>query len=322
MKIHVFKNADAQAPYVMSLDLSEEIIPPDTHFNVPIYVDHRSGRSKVFNVEMCGFRLEADAPEALIEPSQRLIAGLINMARLPDYVFVAGDSLLVYPVYTVDDEVLATTPGGPVFRHVELAKVRGFLSEYLHTMHVLGAVDHVETLHVRGVDRDSLGLVRPRFYLKKRVPGENDFWAPVFLMADGNTLYTYAANARRSVFNRAGLAPLALHAKVARALMDDNRLHDPFDLRPDRLFPEDWAALEKHLTPQPYAIRLKLETQEISLPVYRHGKIYVTAELRMPEQRYNIFLGRNPFDLRNRVITNLTHRGMVHQPDAVMLLAA
>ena len=56
----------------------------------------------------------------------------------------------------VGDEVFVTTPGGPVFRDVELAKVRGYLSDYLHTMEELGTADHVETLHVRGVDRNTL----------------------------------------------------------------------------------------------------------------------------------------------------------------------
>ncbi len=104
--------------------------------------------------------------------------------------------MLVYPVYTVGDEVYATTPGGPVFRHVELAKVREFLSDCLHTMEEIGSVDRAETLHVRGIDKNTLGLIRPSFYLKKRVPSEAEFWAPVFKSEDGRSIYTYAARAK------------------------------------------------------------------------------------------------------------------------------
>ena len=56
-----------------------------------------------------------------------------------------------------------------------------------------------DKLHVRGVNMHTLGLRRPVMYLKKRVPGEVDFWAPVFESGDGERIYTYAASARREV---------------------------------------------------------------------------------------------------------------------------
>ncbi|NOX62803.1 MAG: hypothetical protein GXP42_12785 [Chloroflexi bacterium] len=322
MKLFVFKNdvlTASQAPFVLSIDATDDVIPPHTHFNAPIYAE-RSGNELVYNVELCGFRLEAETPEGLLAPSARLLAGLINMARLPTYVFAAGRSLQVYPVYTVDDEVLVTTPGGPIFRHVELAKVRSFLSEYLHTMEVLGAVDRVETLHVRGVDKNTLGLVRPRFYFKKRTPGENEFWAPVFRSQEGRTIYTYAASAKRETPLGGGQEVLNLQKQVAYALMADGRLSDPYDLRPDRLFVTDWRALATHLRVQPYSIHIEGERGK-KLFIYRNGKVYITAEHRVAENRYNIFLGRNPFDLQERVALDFIRRGLVHSATAIKLVA-
>ena len=83
---------------------------------------------------------------------------LINLSRLPTYVFIAPRSHKMYPVYTVNDEVFATTPGGPVFKHVELAKVREFLADYLHEIGALGVTDKSEKLHVRGCSTFYLGL--------------------------------------------------------------------------------------------------------------------------------------------------------------------
>ncbi len=322
MRLSIFKNDASQGPdvpFLMSIDLTGEIIPPHTYFNAPIYAE-RVGERVLYNIELCGFRLEAETPEELLEPSAQLISGLINMARLPTYIFAARDSLLVYPVYTVGDEVMATTPGGPLFRHVELAKVRSFLSDYLHTMEELGTMRQQETLHVRGVDMNTLGLIRPRFYLKKRVPGENEFWAPVFRSEDGRRLYAYAASAKRETPMDGGREVLNLHNLVARALMADRRLNDPYDLRPDRLFAEDWRALATHLRIQPYTLHIEGESPQV-LPIYRNGKVYVTAEHRQSEDRYNLFLGRNPLDLQERVALDFTRRGLVSSAKAIKLVA-
>ena len=323
MKLSIFDNdlsASHTMPFVLSIDLSDEVIPPHTHFLAPLFVEQGEDSPRSFHVELCGFRLEADSPQALLAPSAQLLSGLINHARLPTYVFVAGDSLQVFPVYTIGDEVMATTPGGPIFRHVELAKVRSYLSEYLHTMQLLGAVDHLETLHVRGVDSSSLGLIRPRFYLKKRVPGENAFWAPVFPSVDGQRLYAYAASAKHEIHTANALAILALHDRVAGALIADGRLRDPYDLRPDRLFPQDWEALKAHLSPQPYSLQVS-GSKRCVLPIFRRGNAYLAVEHRIEENRYQLFLGRNPRDLLARVVADLERRGLIKSAEEVTLQA-
>jgi hypothetical protein len=333
MKLSIFNNSANgrdSAPYVLSVDLAGHVIPPDTHYHIPIYLDRavgadeRSAGAPNFNVEICGFRLEAEDPENLFRPAAELLDGLINMARLPTYIFAAGRSMLIYPVYTVEDEVFATTPGGPVFRHVELAKVRRYLSDYLHTMEELGTVGRAETLHVRGVDSTTLGLMRPVFYLKKRVVGENEFWAPVFRSPDGRTVYTYAASARRETLIRNGLEVLDLQAIVADALIADQRLQDPPDLRPDRLFPGIWQQLQMQLIPQPYRLSYPGHGggQNSGLTLYRYGKSYLAAEHRQDEDRYNLFLGKDPLDLRARVAQELLRRALITANGDVELMTA
>lgn len=320
MRLTLFHNSpgeQATIPYILSVSLDGEVIPPDTYFHVPVHYDDRRGNGTPYNVEICGFRVEAPAPADLFEPVETLLLGLINMARLPTYVFAADGSQQLYPVYTIEDEVMATTPGGPVFRHVELAKVRHYLSDYLHTMEELGRVHKSERLHVRGVDMNTLGLIRPVFYLKKRVPGENEFWAPVFPAADGQSIYTFAASRRREVPVNGGAEVLALQAMVAQALIADHRLQDPFDLRPDRLFPEGWERLRRHLILQPYRLTYPAADGRgmLTMPVYRHGKKYLAAEHRQHEDRYNLFLGEDPFDLQRRVARDFARRGMVDETE-------
>ncbi|NUQ38186.1 MAG: hypothetical protein HUU23_10370 [Caldilineales bacterium] len=314
MQLALFHNLPAlgqSIPFILAASLRDEVIPPHNTFHIPVYLEQPAGRPPLFNVEICGFRLEAEAPEALIGPSARLLSGLINMARLPTYLFVAGLSRLLYPVYTIGDEVFATTPGGPVFRHVELAKVRRWLSDYLHTMAELGQVGETETLHVRGVDMNTLGLARPAFYLKKRVQGEEEFWAPVFVAEDGLSLYTYAASAKRQTPIQDGREVLALHAQVAEALMAQGRLHDPCDLRPDRLFPADLQRFCHHLTLQPYHLLCDHRDRPQQIPLYRNGKHYVAVEHRQTEDRYNLFIGVHPADLRDRVAQDLRRRQLL-----------
>ena len=81
---------------------------------VDIPVHETWGEGRAYNAEVCGWRVEAAGPSGLVEPVGRLLRGLTNAARLPTYVFVARRSRRHYPVYTVGDEVVAATPGGPV----------------------------------------------------------------------------------------------------------------------------------------------------------------------------------------------------------------
>jgi hypothetical protein len=332
MRLSIFKNGDHDpaTPYIMSVSLDGDVASPDAHFHVPVYFDRSgarmsgNGHGDHYNIEICGFRLEVQELEDLYRPTSQLLNGLINLGRLPTYIFAAGHSMLIYPVYTDDDEVFATTPGGPVFRHVELAKVRSYLSDYLHTMEELGTPGAAETLHVRGIDNNTLGLLRPVFYLKKRVLGETDFWAPVFKTPDGRSVYTYAASAQRSTRVDSGREAMDLHSIVAGALIADRRLQDPLDLRPDRLFPVNWAELEAQLAPQPYSLRYLTpdRSELLTLPLYRYRKSYLAAEHRMVEDRYNLYLGEDPVDIRGRVAADLKRRNLIDSADAVELLAS
>lgn len=323
MRLSIFKNGDHHpaAPYIMSVSLDGDVAPPDLNYHVPIFLEN--GQVNRYNVEICGFRLEAEAPDDLYKPTAQLLEGLVNLARLPTYIFAAGHSMLIYPVYTDGDQVFATTPGGPVFRHVELAKVRSYLSDYLHTMEELGTPGAAETLHVRGIDSNTLGLLRPAFYLKKRVLGETDFWAPAFKTPDGRSVYTYAASARRSVPVDGGREVMDLHAVVADALMADRRLHDPLDLRPDRLLPASWAEMQAFVTLQPYGLRYPApdRSQTVTLPLYRYGKSYLAAEHRSDENRYNLYLGEDPVDIRSRVAADLTRRKVIGSAKEVELIS-
>lgn len=314
------KNHDS-VPYLMRLDLSTEVIEPNTVFHVPVHLQRQAGQGivkDIYSAEICGFRIEAGNLQNVVRLAERLVPGLINLARLPTYIFVARRSRRIYPVYTVGDEVFATTPGGPMFRHVELAKVREYLSEYLHAVGELGAPGKSETLHVRGVNTETLALVRPVFYLKKRVPGENEFWAPVFPSDDGQTIYTYAASAKREVPVTDGHEVLALRDVVAEALIADRRLRHPFDLRVDRLLPDYWARLQGALKPQPQQLLAGSSGgAALALPIFRNAQVLLAAEERSDEGRWGLFVGASVEDLRNRVGQDLYRRGLIPGPEAV-----
>ena len=115
--------------------------------------------------------------------------------------------------------------------------MRTRISDYLHDIGVLGKNGREDKLHVRGVHRTSLQLVRPIFYFKKRVAGEDEFWAPVFRSVDSPRIYAYAANARRDTEINDGHEVMALQAFVAKVLMADDRLSSIYDLRPDHSLP-------------------------------------------------------------------------------------
>ena len=303
---NIADDAFAEAyPYIARVEIISATMDRGRVYQVPVYVRYK-GLERSFGVDVCGFRLEAKKPHQLAPQIEKMLRGLILASRLPNYVFVARRARAIFPVYTIEDEVMATTKVGPVFKHVELAKVREYLTDFLHEANILGEKGKSDKLHVRGVSTRTLGLRRPVMYLKKRIPGETDFWAPVFQSSDGQDLYAYAASNRQEVSRQSDDEVLQLHEMVANALQKDNRLHEAFDLRPDRLMPAYWERLKSTL--QHHG---QIEIGNISLDVYDNGRFTIAIETRPDEERYGLFLGQNQADVRRRAKQDFTRRGMV-----------
>lgn len=310
MKITVERNTADDSygrtyPYIARVEIVSATMDVGTVYQIPVFVEH-AGLQKTFSVDVCGFRVTAKHPQQIIEPLTRLLYGLVNASRLPNYVFIARRARAVFPVYTINDEVMAITQGGPYFKHVELAKVREYLTDFLHDAAILGEKGLSDKLHVRGVSNATLGLRRPIFYLKKRALGETDFWAPVFQAADGKTIYTYAVNQRREVPKAAGMEVFDLWEMVAEALISDGRLQNKFDLRPDRLFPTHWQEIQVHLHEE-----RPLPMGQITLEQYRDGLHWLAVEARSDEERFGLFLGRTANDLAQRVRADFQRRNLL-----------
>jgi len=317
MKISLEQNTtdNEVIPYFVDVEIDTITIDLYTNYHIPVY---KQTNGKIgYNVEICGFQVNADTPDGIVPVTERLIRGLVNMSRLPTYMFITRRSRQTYPVYTVGDEVFATTPGGPVFRHVELAKVREHLTEYLNAVGEIGTPGKSERLRVRGVDAESLSLVRPVFYLKKRPQSkdEAEFWAPVFLSDDHGSIYCYAASGRREIDISGGYEALLLRTQVAQALIADKRLKDPYDLRPDRLLPDFWERVKKTLKLQSQ----KLVFGDTTFEIYKNGKGIIAVEYREDEDRYSFYIGKDIDDLRDRTAKDLVRRGIITNTEAVQI---
>ena len=306
MNIEITKNTDqTYSPYTAHIDTSDRTIHTPSQFNAPVHVQ-TTGTTQTFYANICGFRAQEKNVDALVPQIELLIDGLINMARLPRHVFIARRAKKVYPVYTVGNEVIVTTPAGPVFQHVELAKVRERLTDYLHDSHVLGKKGNSDKLHVRDTNMHTLELRRPVMYLKKRVDGEVDFWAPVFENGSGDGIYVYAANARRDVpLRSSGTEALILTQIVAEALRTDNRLNDVFDLRPDRLSHDYWMRLKEQSQPQG---SITLGGQEVT--IYTKEKTWFGVEERTDEARYGLYIEASREGVIKQIATDFQRRGL------------
>ena len=302
---------------VQTSDISIDFKDFNTRFQVPI-AKNVNGKT-IYEANICGFEVEGDSPEVVVSLIERLVPQLVNMARLPTYVFIARRSHKMFPVYTLGDKVFATTPGGPLFEHVELAKVREYLAEYLNTIGQLGVPGKSEKLHVRGVHRKTLDLVRPIFYLKKRPSDQDDteFWAPVFPSMDGLSIYTYAASGRREVDIDNGYEVFWLRNQVAQALVADKRMAENHDLRPDRLLPEYWEQVKAGMNPLPE----KLVFGDTSFDTYQKGRGIVAVEYRTKEDRYSFYIGKDLEDLQNRTAIDLVRRGLISNTSALKIQA-
>ncbi len=81
MKLFIFKNtksAESTIPFVMSVSLVDEVIPPKNSFLIPIYAEGHDPGKQIFSVEICGFKLEAETQDDLLLPTSQLLSGLIN----------------------------------------------------------------------------------------------------------------------------------------------------------------------------------------------------------------------------------------------------
>ena len=320
MRISLEQNSSADrqtAPYFARIEIATMSIDLETVFRIPIYLKSVNGHN-LYVANLCGFEVDADTPEAALTLIERLLPGLLNFGRLPTYVFIARRSYKMYPVYTHRNEVFATTPGGPVFKHVELAKVREYLTDYLHEIGALGVPGRSEKLHVRGVRRSTLSLTRPLFYLKKRPQArdEHEFWAPVFATDDGRTIYTYAASGRREVEVDHGHEVFRLRTQVAQALIADRRLKQDYDLRADRLLPDYWLKVKPNLEEQ----SPKLAYNGAKFEMYQAGRTVLAVEYRAQEDRYSFYIGNNVDDLRDRAARDLLRRGLIKDTSAVHII--
>jgi len=308
MKVQLKQNSGENAeavPFFLELEIVTETVDADTLFSIPVSVEYSSVKGKLYRVDICGYERKTKDLNEMPNLAGQLVNKLVSTSRLPSYVFIARRAGERYPVYTMGHEVIATTPGGPVFRHVELAKVREYLTDYLHSAGVLGKEGLSDKLHVRGVNMHTLGLRRPVLYLKKRVPGQVDFWAPVFESGDGQRIYTYAASARREVSIGGGKEVLALRSIVAEALQKDGRLQNIYDLRPGRLFPDYWARLKATLKPQS-----SIDVTGINIPLYSSDTLWVGEEMREEEDRISLFVGADAEDIKRRAAVDFERRGM------------
>lgn len=292
-------------PYIAAVDMMSNAT--NHQLQIPIDVSY-IGMKKTFGVNLCGFQMQTAEFSELSEMIERLLRALTNAKRLPTYVFIARNAQTIYPIYTVEDDVFVVTPReGPVLRHIELAKVREYITDYLHDTRQLGSDGQRDKLHIRGVHASTLRLRRPIFYLKKRLVGETEFWAPVFIGGDEAHIYTYAVSQRRNMALAAGLEVLQLRDKVATLLQQDKRLKNHHDLRPDRLFPDRLALLTEHLTEQADSFHFEGR----SFPVFIDGEgRWIASEKRVDENRYNLYLGDSRDALFDQINRNLARRKM------------
>lgn len=303
MNITFQQTEESRLPVAALIDASQETIHDQGIFKVPIFKDPVV---QGFFADVCGFRTKAKTIEGLEPPLLELIDSLINMARLPRHIFVARRAKKVYPIYTVRNEVAVTTPGGPLFQHVELAKVKEYLTDYLHDAEILGEKGVSDKLHVRGVSMTTLQLRRPVFYLKKRKMGEQEFWSPVFETESLDGLYTYAASNRREIKNEyGGRGVLVLTRIVAEALKTEKRLNDIYDLRPDRLQPTFWEKLKLTLVSAG-----STEIRSKTIELFTSDSTYIGVELREDEDRYGLFLSDSAENLEERIAADFKRRSL------------
>lgn len=301
-------------PYFMIVEIGASELDWERTFRIPVLLSH----GIAYLVEACGLQVKASTLKELGPLAQSLMLKLEYMSRLPTYVFITRRSRKVFPVYTLGDKVIAVTQQSLSFQHIELAKVREYLTDYLQQIGDLGPFERGDKLHVRGVDKERLSLIRPTFYLKKRplVGRENEFWAPVFYSQErDDQIFAYAASTKHQATIAHGQEVFELRDKVAQALINDGRLLVNYNLRTDRLMPEHWAQVKETLTAQPR----KMMYEGIKLPLYKGDGFLVALEYRSAEDRYSLFLGENDEDLRDRVAQDLIRRNFITDPEVVYI---
>ncbi len=318
MKINLVENAapnSASVPYIAEVNMGQDVTHLWRDYRIPVYFN-KHGKER-YSAEIAGFQIASESIERIPGLIKYLIGNLINVARLPNYAFIARRAQRVYPVYTIEDEVMVVTPNGPVFRHVELAKVRQYLTEYLHKTRILGKDGKSDKLHVRGIDPNTLGLRRPVFYLKKRDAADGDpFWAPVFENGARDGIYAYAASSRRDAPNTGGASAMwDLRNVVAEVLVTDKRLGSVNDLRADRIMPNYWQKLSAAMTPTGKT----LVSDDLRIPVYEVNGKFIGVERRSNEDRNGIYVGDSVEDLEARVSKDMARRGIIANTNAMRI---
>ena len=134
-------------------------------------------------------------------------------------------------------------PGGPQFRHVELAWVREYLTDYLNTIGILGNGSQDDRC-TYGVDTTTLEMIRPLFYFEengwrgRRISGHRFSFRPKLKpIRPPFTLYVASGPAAQHLRCCARHSGIARH-RCRSADRRQKRLNASYDLRIDRIFAE------------------------------------------------------------------------------------
>lgn len=307
---HPDESEREKAPWLVVAEIENETADIGRLYKIPIYVRY-VGVLKNYHVIICGARLDAqDRPANLLGPVSNLLHSLLNGSRFPTYMFIARRARHLYPAYTIENEVfIPTQSGGPIFRHVELAKVREYLTDFLHDIKIVGKDGVSDKLHVRGVDSLTFELHRPVFYLKKRARSREPFWAPVFENDDGTGIYTIAASARREVPIGDGREVIRLREMVAHVLHADQRITDLLDLRTDRVMASYWERLQENLTQES---ELSVDGRQLTFYSMNGGAPWILTEPRPYENRVGLFFGSSADDVLERARRDFKRRKAIY----------
>ena len=271
----------------------------------------------VYGTWVAGLPLENGSLDGLSGLVDAFMKALARQERLPRYMFHVGDR--AWPIYQLQDELIARYPGGPVFAAPSVAELWIALAN--HFKHI-GRIASRRDLEISFFSQVDLQIYAPDFSL--RFPTADDI--PVFAFTNGHGPEVMAPVGSQTLRLpiQQGSEVLAMYRLVGDLLVQSGRLKSMYDMSIRKLATARWEAVREFLKPTDqfvtYTATKGDKPAPYVVPVYTDGSGFMAARQTRPA-RVTVYVGQDVPTLQERMAEEMVQRGVIDDPSAVQASA-
>ncbi len=262
---------------------------------------------EIYSATVVNTLVERGNLDDLTEAVKEALLSLVQ-SGFPNYFILlqAGETI---PVYLRNGSLTARVLGGPQYQDTDVGRLFSSIRDYLILSRKVNAPKQMRLTRISPQD---LRMHAPEFMLY--YGGDKEILIPVF-PAMGDEHFSTSFEGRNFGDNN-DLFSLRRH--IANYLMEKNRMESPYDLMVCDLSFSRWGRVKPALQEENRCLSyFGAGEKKDSLPIFHNGLELIAA--RSLDRGFELYLGKDPEDLKNRVTRDLRREGLIRPSDSVVV---